>query len=119
MCYLWARRRQHAVIDPNWDGKKNLSKGHALVYVLPTHVQERHIEVARVGIQCVLYLLSFPPGLQSELGRVFPRVRVLPEASCGKIPEQHATTIQRPYRVLWRLRLVVGRGALGDFAGEQ
>ena len=81
--------------------KKNLSERHPLVYVLPTHIQERHIEVARVRVQCVLYFLSFPPRLQSQLRRIFPGVGVLSKASRRKIPEEHAATIKRPYRILW------------------
>ena len=96
ICVLFGDKYQHAV-----RATLTRKKCYALVHVLPTHVQQRYVEVARVRVQRILYFLSFPPRLQGQVRRVFPRVGVLSKASRAKIPEEHAAAIKRPYRVLW------------------
>lgn len=68
-----------------------------LVHVLPTHVQQRHIEVAGVGIQGILDFKCFRPSFNRKVGCLCAVKNIFPETSGAEIPKEHAAAIECPY----------------------
>ena len=80
-----------------------------LVKILSAHIQKSSVEVANVGVQGILDGLRLDPNFKSVLGLDVVRDRIVAQTR-GKVPQQHATAVQRPHRVFRRLsRTVIGR----------
>jgi hypothetical protein len=66
---------------------------------LPTHVDERCVNVADVRIQCLLDHACLHKRGARDLGAGLRREALVPEAHCA-VPQKHAAAIQRPNRIL-------------------
>lgn len=70
---------------------------------LPTHVDERRVDVADVRIQCFLDHACLDECSAGDSGALLRREVIVPEAH-GAVPQKHAAAIQCPHRILPRLR---------------
>ena len=80
-----------------------------LVKILSAHIQKSSVEVANVRVQGILNRLRLNPNFESVLGLDVVRDRIVAQTR-GKVPQQHATAVQRPHQIFRRLsRTVIGR----------
>ena len=72
-----------------------------------------------MDVQGILNRLRLNPNFESVLGLDVVRDRIVAQTR-GKVPQQHATAVQRPHRVFRRLsRTVIGRCPIGHLARKQ
>ena len=88
--------------------------------VLAGVVNERGVQVAAMGVQCVFDRLRLEESFVRML-RALLILRRLPEA-VAEVPQQHAAAVQGPHGLLRRERVrraEGGRHAIDDLAGEE
>lgn len=111
ICYLeaCATQKKKGIVSPRENGvvcpplSGGGGGGDSLGNELATHVDERCINVADVRIQCFLDHACLHKCGARDSGTVLCREALIPEAH-GAVPQKHAAAIQRPHRILPRLR---------------
>ena len=72
-----------------------------------------------MSVQGILNRPRLDPNFESVLGFDVLRNRIVAQTR-GKVPQQHATAVQRPHRIFRRLSItMIGRRPIGHLAGKQ